>query len=278
MKKLLILLGLLGCFNAFSQTYSNAFGDFAVEAIDGTKSIYVTGAPFTIDINSVAGGHGFRTNSAGVNAGLYFSGVAVSGDTITLSGEGYNFAAGDTVTLFLSGPKSSIDGITNAQVTIGYPHHEIHEGDHYYIEGWTELDADDSLFVKMVTPDTTIWAHFRWVIGGTGITITTFDEDATGGMTGGSSVTPINNNRNSINTSEIVITSGVTNATSFTTRLGNTKFGTATSPQRAIGDGSSREDEIILKQNTTYLRTFISETDNNFVSFKAYWYEHINKN
>jgi len=170
-----------------------------------------------------------------------------------------------------------IDDITNAQVTISYPHHEIHEGDHYYIEGWAELDANDSLFVKMVAPDTTIWAHFDWIIEGTGITITTLNEDVSGGMTGGSEVTPLNSNRNSSNVSIMTITSGVTNATNMGTLIANTKFGLATSPRRAIGGGSGRENEIILKQNTTYLRTFISETDDNFISFKAMWYEHISK-
>ncbi|MCK5017429.1 MAG: hypothetical protein KAS32_10215, partial [Candidatus Peribacteraceae bacterium] len=171
----------------------------------------------------------------------------------------------------------AIDDWTNAQIGIDFPHHEVHEENHYYIEGWVELDTDDTLFVKLVTPDTVVWSHFKWDIGGTGITITTFDEVATGGMTGGSGVTPLNNDRNSSNTSGMVLTSGVTNADSYTTRIGNTKFGTATSPQRAIGGSSGREDEIILKQNTTYLRTFISESDNNYVSFKAFWYEHTNK-
>ena len=171
----------------------------------------------------------------------------------------------------------SIDGSTNAQTFMEYPHSELHEGKHYFIEGYTTLDTGDSLRVKLVTADTTEWAHFRWAIGSTGITTTTFHEDASGGMTGGSGVTPLNNNRNSANTSTITITSGVAESTSEGTLLGNTKFGVASSPTRALGGGSSREDEIILKQNAIYLRTFISGSDGNVISFKAFWYHHTSK-
>ena len=190
---------------------------------------------------------------------------------------GFSFCQTVNLNGIRTGQVLETDGATGALTTISYPHHEVHSENHYYIEGWTELDTNDTLFVKLVTPDTVVWSHFKWDIAGTGITITTLDEAATGGMTGGSGVTPLNNDRNSSNTSGMVLTSGVTNADSFTTRIGDTKFGSATSPQRAIGGGSGREDEILLKQNTTYLRTFISETDDNFVSFKAFWYEHANE-
>ncbi len=173
---------------------------------------------------------------------------------------------------------SGVDSSTETLQLIDYAHHEIHSGDHYYIEGFVELDNTDTFNVKLVTPDNTKWAHFTWEITSTGVLTTTFDEDATGGMTGGSNVTPVNNNRNSGNTSGMTITSGVTACTGYTTRISNQKFGASSTPSKATGGDSSRENEIILKQDTVYCRSFTSGSNGNIVNFKANWYEHVNKN
>ena len=129
--------------------------------------------------------------------------------------------------------------------------------------------------VKLVTPNTTNWMHLVFQIRSSGICATTLDEGASGGMTGGSGVTPINNNRNSANTSAFVFTSGVAAATTYTKRIENDKWGAAGFKQ-TIGGGGGREDELILKQNTTYLRTFTSRADNNIIQFRASWYEIAN--
>ena len=173
-----------------------------------------------------------------------------------------------------------VDSVTHALTTIQYAHKEIHSGDHYYMQGWTTLGndpgVDDILRVKLVTPDTTTWSHFRWAIGSSGILLTTLDEGAAGGMANGSGVTPINNNRNSSNTSGMVLTSGVDAASGYDLRVQNSKWG-ALAFKSTVGGGDAREDELILKQNTTYLRTFTSYTASNIVQFEASWYEHANK-
>lgn len=170
-----------------------------------------------------------------------------------------------------------IDGITEAFTTIDYAHHEIHEGSHFYIEGFATLGTTDSLYVKLVTPDTSTWAHFQWDISSTGILETYLYEAPVGGMSGGAGVTPLNNNRNSTDTSVLTITSGVTASTTDTgTTISTAKWG-SDGFKATIGGGASRDDEIILKQNTTYLRAFISGAASNIVQFKASWYEHANK-
>ena len=169
-----------------------------------------------------------------------------------------------------------IDGVTNSLQVLDHTHHEIHSGEHYYIQGYLELASAATHYVKLVTPNTAKWAHFIFEIKSTGICTSYFDEAATGGMTGGTSVIPINNNRNSANTSGIVLTSGVTVATSYTKRLESSKWG-ANGFKETIGGGSGREDELVLKQNTTYLRTFLSGAASNIIQFKASWYEHESK-
>jgi len=175
-----------------------------------------------------------------------------------------------------NGNDIGIDVVTRSLITIDYSHHEIHSGSHYYTQGFLELDDTDTFFIKMVTPDTTKWSHFIFAVSSTGICTTYLDEGASGGMAGGSSVLPLNNNRNSSNTSGMFFTSGVTNATAFVTRLESDKWGTAGFKEN-IGGGGGREDEILLKQNTTYLRTFISGANDNIIQFKASWYEHTSK-
>ncbi len=172
--------------------------------------------------------------------------------------------------------KLGVDSCTRTLQTIDYSHHEIHGGDHYYVQGYLELGDGDVHRVKFVTPDTAKWLHFIFEIKSTGICASTLDEGASGGMTGGSSVVPINNNRNSTKTSGITLTSGVTAATSYVKRVENDKWG-AEGFKQTIGGGGGRDDELILKQNTTYLRTFTSGAADNIIQFKASWYEHTNK-
>ena len=172
------------------------------------------------------------------------------------------------------------DGISNAIRTIDYSHHEIHDGSHFYIKGFTTLGndpgVDDILRVTLTTPDTGSWAHFVWSIRSTGILEISLEEAPSGGMANGSPVTPLNNNRNSTKTSGIVISSGTDVATNPGTELDKDKWGVAGFKDDA-GGGAARTDELILKQNTIYLRTFTSSTAANIVQFKASWYEHTNR-
>lgn len=167
----------------------------------------------------------------------------------------------------------TVDEVTHALITIDYPHHEIHEGDHYYIEGWTMLNDGDLIRVKLVTPDTATWAHFTWDITSGGVLETGLYEDASGGMAGGVGVTPLNNNRNSTKTSGMTITKGITAATNNGTLISIRKVG-GTAFKSVTGGAADRTDEIILKRNTTYFRYFLSGSDDNIISFKATWYEH----
>ena len=172
--------------------------------------------------------------------------------------------------------QAEFDNLFKVPIVIDVAHHEIHEGNHFYIQGYLELDDTDTHYIKLVTPDTLEWSHFIFDIRSTGICTTYLDEGASGGMAGGSGVTPINNNRNSSNTSSLVITSGVTVATGYDLRLESDKWG-ANGFKENIGGGSARTDEFIFKQNTTYLRTFVSGADSNIIQFKASWYEHTSE-
>jgi hypothetical protein len=165
--------------------------------------------------------------------------------------------------------------IVEAKRTIDIVNSEIRKGNHFYIEGYTTLADAGVLRVKLVTPDSNKFAHFQWAISSSGICETTFHEGASGGMAGGSGVTPLNNDRNSATTSDLTITSDIAVATTPGTLISNAKWGSAGFKQQ-IGGGTSRDDELILKKNTTYVRTFTSGAADNIIQFKASWYEYEN--
>ena len=175
-----------------------------------------------------------------------------------------------------NGNSLGVDTATRALEVIDYSHHEIHAGNHYYIQGYFVLGVDTTNCVKLVTPNTAKWSHFIFKINSTGVTETHFDEDATGGLTGGVGVIPINNNRNSPSASDLVITSGVVCPTGYTTRLEN-NFCNGDGVRVSIGSDSTRDDELILKQNTVYAQTIISRAAANIIQFKMSWYEYTNK-
>ena len=169
-----------------------------------------------------------------------------------------------------------MDASTHTLQTIDYSHHEIHSGSHFYISGHTTLANEGVLRVKLVTPANTKWAHFSWAISSSGITQADLYEGASGGMAGGSGVTIFNSNRNSLTASGLTITSGVAAANTAGTLIHTAKWG-ASSNKIRIGGGASRDDEVILKQASTYLRVFTSGAADNIIQFKAGWYEHTDK-
>lgn len=168
--------------------------------------------------------------------------------------------------------RESIDESTGAVISIGHDVHQMHEGNHFYIEGCTTLASGDTLYVRLVTPNSTKRSHFLWDMSSSNILTTYLYEDASGGMTGGAAVTPLNNNRNSTDTSLNVITSGISTATDDGTLISQSCWGS-----RQAGGSQNRRDELILKQNTTYLRKLISGANSNLVAFKAIWHEHTDK-
>ena len=206
---------------------------------------------------------------------LLFALMVVFVPGCTIDEPGYVISTSDSAVQLVdsNGDTLTIDDVSGAITIIDYVHHEIHEGDHYYLEGFTTLNSTDTLYIKLVTPDTTKWAHFTWMIDSSGVLETSLYEGASGGMASGAGVTPLNNNRNSTKASGLVITSGVTVATNKGTKISSKKVG-GTGFKTAFGGSADRSDELILKQNTIYFREFISSSDDNVISFRASWYEH----
>ena len=102
------------------------------------------------------------------------------------------------------------------------------------------------------------------------------DNDATtvtvAALAGGTDNDWDTNDTYEINKSRMVITSGVTTCTAYIQRVSNISFGA-----KSGGGSHAREEELELKRNTVYCRSFTSSTASNIIGFKASWYEHTDK-
>jgi hypothetical protein len=168
-----------------------------------------------------------------------------------------------------------VDEATWATTTITYEHHEIHAGNHYFVTGTTTLASDGQISFGITTSDSTEWAHLTFGVDATGQTTLDFYESAT--YTGGSAVTAYNNNRNSTNTSGLTIVSDPTFATSDGTLISARAFGIEANPAQIFGGTTTRDREMILKQNTKYVVIIGSGSAGNIISYDAEWYEHTHK-
>lgn len=173
---------------------------------------------------------------------------------------------------YLSG-NSGIDASTETLQTISYEHHEIHSGSHYnYCDYSLNEGSGNTIEFVMTTPNTTKWAHLVFqVYSSEGATLELYE--GTTGVTGGTAITPRNNNRNSSNVSDITLIKDPTTITDN---------GTRASGYLAGGGRTSgvveRGNEFVLKQNTAYLVRITSLAVSNDISWCAEWYEHTNKN
>ena len=129
-------------------------------------------------------------------------------------------------------------------------------------------------------PNTTKWIHWTWEIETSkGVTWYVY-EGAVATNPLANTFTPINNNRNSANTSgtilkyEIQADLAAANADTDVTTATLLETG-VTGDNRTAGD-SKRESELILKQNTLYCLRAVA-TAASVINFKMDWYEHTSK-
>ena len=62
-----------------------------------------------------------------------------------------------------------LDASTNATTTVGYEHHEIHAGSHYFLCNYESLSNADVKDFTFITPDTAKEAHFIFAVHGQGL-------------------------------------------------------------------------------------------------------------
>lgn len=167
-----------------------------------------------------------------------------------------------------------VDLSTRAFVTIDYAHHEVHGGSLYRAGVQKDVANGGTAIFGITTPDTTKWLHFRPEVDVEAEAHIQLVENPDA-MTGGSSITPRNANRNSANVSgaTVVVDPSVTVGGGMV--LGNVVIGSG----KSTGGGAAPGHEWILKQNTKYALIVTNHTTgDNEVNIKCVWYEHEDKN
>ena len=93
----------------------------------------------------------------------------------------------------------------------------------------------------------------------------------------GSAVTARNNNRNSDNTTALTMLQTGGAVSTAGTSIYSQSVGVAGNVNRARMGLAERDNEIILKQNTTYRFVFTSAGNDNLLSYCGEWYEHTTR-
>lgn len=198
------------------------------------------------------------------------SAVASIGYVSMAGGEDGN---GDAQTLRL-------DNSTLGLQTVGYEHHEIHSGSHYFVGGYQDLAINNVLDFTWLMPNTTKWIHFTWNLTSENELNWLVYEGATATNPLANTITPVNNNRNSSNTSgttmKYEIHATLAAANTDTDVSGATLIDSGISGSGRSSGNSKRDNEIIMKQNTLYCFRAIA-TAAGYVNFNMQWYEHTDK-
>jgi len=170
------------------------------------------------------------------------------------------------------------DPATSTIRVIDGEHHEVHNGDHFFVKSAVDLASGEVYDVQFTTPDTTRWTHFAFLMNCESEVDWYIYEGATIN-TPGTPMTPINNNRNSTKTSVNTV-AGIENSS---VENANADTAVAEATQLMYGKAGSGKDagiverawEIILKQNTVYCLRAVAAAAG-YISFDMEWYEHTN--
>lgn len=163
------------------------------------------------------------------------------------------------------------DALSDGIVILENAHHEIHDGNHYHVSGFESKNDTQTIIFGMSIPVDT-YPHFIRQIRGTSQLEVALYEDS--GYTGGSSVTPINSNRNSSNTPGMVLTKDPTIVTSGSLIASESSGLAGENPAKSdIQASASRETEFILKDDSKYLLIITSRDASNVISYEINWYE-----
>jgi len=170
---------------------------------------------------------------------------------------------------------SQVERTTNAVKVIPYSHAELHSGDHYVYRGYHMVAKAGVKDHLIVTPDSTRWSHMTVGVGvNSSEAVIAIYENPTV-TDNGTLGNVVNRNRNypDNNTTEIyedpvVVSPGALLQDAY---LGSGK--------NLPGSSERDSEEILLRQNTTYL---VRITEQNIAAtvanFAFDWYEHTNKN
>ena len=193
----------------------------------------------------------------------------------------------------------NIDPSTNAQTTIEYPHHEIHDGESFHIvyEAQT-TNTGEMIAIAFYTPNTTKWLHLTARISVGSLTRAVLLESPSIDLDEGTNLAVWNRNRMKKATLSGVLSLNAVQvqnmATSFTaaqalnanitvsaaTIMDSFTLGSpgANPAKGGIGGETRATEEWVLEQGQQYALVGIAGSDDdNAMTLVMDWYEHQDK-
>lgn len=165
-----------------------------------------------------------------------------------------------------------IDTISGATLTMGIAHFKVHHGEHFFLSDHITIGAGGTALITISVPE--LFPHLIFSVDSTDLLSVEVFENVLN-VSGGTLITPFNNNRNS--SKESALTIKVNSDANMGDCLGRFKWGASglgvhpgIGGQALIGD---RKNELILRANTTYAWQMVSSEAGNIVSYKAAWHE-----
>ncbi len=167
----------------------------------------------------------------------------------------------------------SQEKLTGFIANIGSDHAYIHQGIAYTsIVTTPSISAAYRLAFKTPAAASGIFIHWRPIGITSSANYVDFAITEAETYTGGTAVTPINRNRISSNTSSMqAFAYGVT-STPAGVIIDKSGIGTSGTPRARSGGGTGAEQELVLKQDTTYVVT-LTPAGATIVNLSLFWYE-----
>jgi len=187
---------------------------------------------------------------------------------ILISGCSYNQQP--TTSIVAINEPLDVNVTNNAIVTQTYAHHEIHEGDHYYIDDKFTLGNGATRNILFITPACNLTKYVHLVAGANSngiITSFALFEGSTYSSVG--TIEPIHNRNRVLNF--ISLSSVYTTPTILTTGtiIRDEHWGI----KEKLGGDNRGSEEILLNCGTNYLIRITSGETLNLINVKLDWYE-----
>ncbi len=166
----------------------------------------------------------------------------------------------------------TLDRSTHAANTIEYEHHKIHDGRHFTLSNTTQINSGANFDLGITTGAGSRFIHAVHLANSTAAAEVIVYEHTSFNLSSGTAVTPVNRNRNKLNTSDHVFAEGPT-----VTDVGSVLFRESFGARNFAGQVRS-QNEFVLNSGLNYLFRIQSAGANNVVNGRIEWYEHTDKN
>ena len=165
------------------------------------------------------------------------------------------------------------DGRTYAGslVTIDKAHHEVHEGDHYFVARTTAAASATDVMCLVLTTPATKKIHYTGSFGGSGAIVKTLVENPTLGAASKAALVEFNSDRSSTKAATLVAIKISSTDISAGTTLEKVVLGGGL--QGRTGGSQAAREELILKQAEDYAILIESNAASNNIAFLGTWYE-----